>query len=285
MNEISFYNNKGLALYKKGKGPLVFIMPYPHASTYRPVAEGRLSELLVLAGFSIISFDPPGFCNSTRKPASDLDEMVNSSLECLEYFKINKALPVIGHSMGSFCALAFTLRYPEKVSCLTMVGGTSGWKTILKHGIHKSFSFFSGDYWLSRYYGARILLGMDNLAIHKKLDNLNAWYSFLNKEFYEENTIEPNDHKKPSPPRAKWLKMVKHYKLVMLLADLRTPVLLICGKHDRITPPVMSYELHERIPGSILKIFENSGHSPFIEEPELFGSELSAFIKKCKSEN
>ncbi|TFG59689.1 MAG: hypothetical protein E4H36_13340 [Spirochaetales bacterium] len=50
-------------------------------------------------------------------------------------------------------------------------------------------------------------------------------------------------------------------------------------KDHRLPPPVvMNQELHELILNSKLEIFENSGHSPFIEEEEQFRGVLLAFL-------
>ena len=62
-------------------------------------------------------------------------------------------------------------------------------------------------------------------------------------------------------------------------SDLRCPALLIVGRHDPQTPVRVSRALHTRIGGSQLVIFERSGHSPFIEEPERFAQVLTGFLR------
>jgi pimeloyl-ACP methyl ester carboxylesterase len=41
----------------------------------------------------------------------------------------------------------------------------------------------------------------------------------------------------------------------------------------------VSWALHARIGSSQLVIFERSGHSPFIEEPERFAEVLTGFLR------
>ena len=270
----------GIAFYKRGKGPYIFLMPYPHASTYRPVAESRLADLLVKSGYTILSFDPPGSFRSTRNPELTINEIISCAMDCLEHFKISQAIPVLGHSMGSLLSIAFTIRHEEKVSRLILAGGTSGWKIIKKHGLHKSFHPLQKEFWLSRYYGLRIILGFNNLYNHKRLDNLNSSQSFFDKNYYEELAISPGDKNKPPPPRSKWLKMIRNYDLASELNLIDVPVLLITGAHDKITPPLMARELDTKIKNTNLYIFNNSGHSPFIEEPVLFLETLESFLKE-----
>jgi proline iminopeptidase len=55
------------------------------------------------------------------------------------------------------------------------------------------------------------------------------------------------------------------------LGEIKTPTLIISGADDWITPPAQGGQrLHAGIPGSELVVFEESGHWPFIEDPERF---------------
>jgi proline iminopeptidase len=56
------------------------------------------------------------------------------------------------------------------------------------------------------------------------------------------------------------------FNLVPQLSSIRVPTLVTVGRHDWITPVESSLEIAREIPGSRLRIFENSGHSPQIEE-------------------
>ena len=64
------------------------------------------------------------------------------------------------------------------------------------------------------------------------------------------------------------------------LHEIKVPTLVVVGRHDPITPLEGSQEIHDGIEGGVLAIFENSGHSPPSEEPELFQETLWNFLKK-----
>lgn len=54
------------------------------------------------------------------------------------------------------------------------------------------------------------------------------------------------------------------------LARLQLPVLVACGRHDRVTPPELSEELAALIPGARLAWLESAGHQTPLEcAPEL----------------
>lgn len=64
------------------------------------------------------------------------------------------------------------------------------------------------------------------------------------------------------------------------LKGLKTPTLVIVGRHDVICGPRWSQELHELIDGSRLVVLENSGHMGHIEEPELFSDAVRDFVRE-----
>lgn len=64
-----------------------------------------------------------------------------------------------------------------------------------------------------------------------------------------------------------------------LSAQIRANVLIMVGRHDWICPVPVSERLHAGIDKSHLVIFEESGHMPWIEEPEKFSTELLRFLE------
>lgn len=61
------------------------------------------------------------------------------------------------------------------------------------------------------------------------------------------------------------------------------PILLTHGVHDHIVRLAMTECVKALRPDSELSLYEDSGHSPFIEEPDRFGRELAAFVSNCAS--
>nr|NQU94177.1 alpha/beta hydrolase [Bacteroidota bacterium] len=270
---------RGLAMYHIGNGEPVFLMPYPHASSPTSMAESPLAVILLDLGYSVITFDPPSSFQSSRPATCGMKEMIDCTNETLAFFKIHDSISLVSHSMGGFCAIAFTINYPEKVKSLTVIGSPSGWKAVKKWGVQKSWKWNEKAYWQSRRWGARVILGMDNLKIHKKLDNLITSVSYHQRKYIERTPVLKSDRKKPAPVRAKWLKKVRKYDYFDELEMIIVPTLIIAGKYDRQAPLKMCYELNYGIIGSEMKIFSNSGHFPFIEEQEKFTKIIGQFLQ------
>jgi proline iminopeptidase len=62
------------------------------------------------------------------------------------------------------------------------------------------------------------------------------------------------------------------------LGTIRCPTLVVVGRSDPITPVWCAEAIAARIPGAQLEIFEHSGHSPPLEEPERFQQVVRAFL-------
>jgi pimeloyl-ACP methyl ester carboxylesterase len=62
------------------------------------------------------------------------------------------------------------------------------------------------------------------------------------------------------------------------LAELKMPVLLIWGRHDHIFPPSHADSALKRLANGRIEIFEESGHTPQIEEPDRFNRLVLDFL-------
>lgn len=65
------------------------------------------------------------------------------------------------------------------------------------------------------------------------------------------------------------------------LGEIELPVLIISGRFDEMGPSCQE-TLHRGIRGSRLHIFENSSHSPHVEEPDAFFPVLRGFLRETE---
>ncbi|POF30414.1 alpha/beta fold hydrolase [Roseibium marinum] len=64
------------------------------------------------------------------------------------------------------------------------------------------------------------------------------------------------------------------------LSEIDCPTLVLVGDGDRLTPPPVSREIHERISGSDLVLIEGSGHLSTLEEPDRTTATLRDFLNR-----
>lgn len=70
---------------------------------------------------------------------------------------------------------------------------------------------------------------------------------------------------------------LRYWDRTSRLHEIRTPILLTCGRHDELGP-TCSQTMLERLPDARLVIFEHSAHMPHVEEPELYMRTVSDFL-------
>ncbi len=271
----------GLAVYVVGSGEPLLLFPYPHAQTTTPMAQGPLAELLVGLGRTVITFDVPGAYRSTRDPVGDMDEMLRSADETLDRLGITGPVDVVGHSMSGLCALAFAIERPERTRKLVLVGSMSGFPAAARWGMPgSSFAAWDLDYWRLVVWGLQIKFGWGNLALHKKLQNLMVGASTYDKARFTPIEIDDDDGGKGVPVReVVWGKnMLRRMSYSDRLRAVQAPTLVLVGRHDPETPVPCSQELHEGIPNTKLVVFEQSGHSPFVEEAPLVADTIDPFL-------
>lgn len=284
MNEIQnrahLSMHDGLAVYRLGAGEPLLLLPYPHGSTMRPMAEGLLAAQLAGLGRSVITFDPPGAYRSTRPPRVDMQEMQDSALEALQVSAVAAPVDVVGHSMGSLCALGLAVEQSWLVRRIVLIGSLSGWPAAVRWSTPHNWRWWRDQaWWQCIFFGTAMMLGRGNLQLHKRLDNLVKEASFVDKSLVEPWTIEPGDRQRPPPVRSQWLRAVQQVDYRDRLGQVQAPTLLGVGRHDPQTPVVCSEELADGIPGAQLVVFERSGHSPFLEEPDKFLDVIAGFLK------
>lgn len=62
------------------------------------------------------------------------------------------------------------------------------------------------------------------------------------------------------------------------LQKLKVPTLIMCGAHDKVTPPKRHENMAELVPGAELVILPDAGHLPSLEVPEQVNIGLRAWL-------
>ena len=271
----------GLAVYQRGQGQPLLALPYPHASGGGPMIDGPLVSVAVGCGFRVSTFDPPGQYRSTRPARVSLDEMLDCATETLGTLRLPARVAVIGHSMSALCAFYLGLAHPDRVAKLVLVGTPpgSGMAIVRYRAMPFHWPPWNPNLWRMAGWGILLASGHGSLATHKKMDLLSERSNFVNQALVSPIVIEPGDRHRPAPPGDRWWHAIRKTRVISRASELRCPTLLIVGRRDPQTPVKISKAIHKRVENSRLEIFERSGHSPFLEEPERFTQVLSAFLR------
>jgi pimeloyl-ACP methyl ester carboxylesterase len=65
------------------------------------------------------------------------------------------------------------------------------------------------------------------------------------------------------------------------LAEIDVPVLVVAGQKDTFTPASLSEHMAAQIPGAEMLMVEGGTHVAPIEQPELIGEKIKAFVERA----
>ena len=68
-----------------------------------------------------------------------------------------------------------------------------------------------------------------------------------------------------------------------LMRRLPAPVLIACGRQDKVTPPELSQEAADQIPAAELHWLEDTGHMSPLEQPEALAQLLKSWLMQVQS--
>jgi pimeloyl-ACP methyl ester carboxylesterase len=239
----------------------------------------------------VLAIDLPGFGKSDKPIlAYTIELFVKAVSELMACEGITRAA-VMGVSMGGRVALGLALDSPELVERLVLVDALGvgpprrvlAYRVLLTRGLGE----------LTLRGTARALRRMNPATIRR------LWGWYLRRPTRVEATwsderIANHGMLLSSPEyRAAYLSALRSIAgMTQLrngvdvgdrLPELHMPTLLIWGRHDHIFPPSHAESAKDKLPRGRVVIFEDSGHTPQMEEPERFNRLVLDFLAEPAS--
>ncbi|HEY8737560.1 MAG TPA: alpha/beta fold hydrolase [Candidatus Dormibacteraeota bacterium] len=238
------------------------------------------------AHHQVLAVDLPGFGQSDKPP---LEYTIDLFVKVLRHFLASLGVErtaVMGVSMGGRVALGLALDAPDCVERLVLVDalGVGQPRAVLAYRLLLTRGL--GEFTLSGT--ARALRGMQPRTIRR------FWGWYLRRPGSVDTILSDdrisNHRRLLSTPayRAAYLSALRSIAGTRRLRDgvvvehrlseLRMPTLLVWGRHDHIFPAAHAEAARSRISGSRVEIFEGSGHTPQMEEPDRFNRLVLDFL-------
>jgi 3-oxoadipate enol-lactonase len=192
-----------------------------------------------------------------------LEFFVDDLLGLLDHLRIEKAV-LCGLSMGGYIALRAIERIRERCLALVLCDTSSEADSneaklrraasikAIKHEGVKPFA----DAFLKSVFAQQIK---------------NADAVLMMKEIVESNS--------PIAICGTLLALAGRTDTTAALATIRVPTLILVGELDKLTPPVVSQRMHDKISHSELHIVSNAGHLSNLENSKEFNKYLLDFLK------
>lgn len=204
-----------------------------------------------------IAFDYPGYGESDPISGNH-DDFAMAILAAMDALEIESA-HICGLSLGGVVAIAMHALAAERCASLVLAD------TFAEHP--EGVSIYQ------RALDASRSMGMRGLA-EARVDMLlgSAATAHLRAEVIETMAaIDPHAYRAGS--HTVWLADQREQA-----KGIDKPTLIICGDEDRITPPALSEQLAELIPGARLELIEAAGHLSNIEQPGAFNAAIDRFL-------
>ncbi len=177
-----------------------------------------------------------------------------------------------GHSMGGKYLLATALLYPGTFKKMVL-SNTDGF--IVLPSFARAISLPGVRHVLKPLVtGERIAAKMLDVAIHNRQAIDDGTYRKVLQIARDHDAFET-----VMSLNRDMLKLdLKRTGLRARLRELKQPVLIIWGEHDRYISPKIAHIVKRELPQAKLLIFKDCGHSPMLEYPEQFSTAITEFI-------
>jgi proline iminopeptidase len=239
-------------------------------------------------GFRVVTFDQLGTGKSDRPDDASLwtiaryVEEVETIRTALDLGRVH----LLGHSWGGWLAIEYAVHHGDKLNTLLLedtvadmphlvselerLRAALGPETVAMMQRHEA----QGTITHPEYMAAITLLNYRH--VHRLLElpaplkrSLDDW----NMGPYA--TMQ-------GPNEFLYIGNLKDWNRVPDLHRITVPVLITCGQHDELTPAcALRMKLH--LPNAELKVFPNSSHMPFYEEPHAYYPALLDFLSRHRS--
>ena len=259
-----YINVEGENLYYEiaGKGQNMVLLH--DGLIHREIWDGQYLELA--KNFRVVRYDRRGYGRSSNPKVqfSNIDDLDQLFIQ----LKIDKAV-MCGMSAGGGLAIDFTLKHPEKVVALGLVGAvvsgygysshmlTRGGRISLEELIADSSKFIRYFGWEDPY-----TLYSENIQAKKKCLRLleaNPMNVSLDKFRFQKPRERP---------------------ALKFLSEIKVPTLVLVGEYDIPDVHAHSGVIEVGIPNAKREVIRNAGHLIPLEQPETFNSLVRTFLSE-----
>ncbi|MFC7625589.1 alpha/beta fold hydrolase [Microlunatus sp. GCM10028923] len=228
--------------------------------------------------YRIVTFDARGSGESADVPPYTHTQWVADIDAIRELLGLEQVI-MAGGSYGGFLAMEYALAHPDRVSALILrdTAANTDYDHLAVERARTTDRVVIDEWTIAR-------IGVGGFADNAEFERY--WRSIL--PLYDHNYDPEAVERKARATRYHYATHnhafgvnMPAYDLTGRLAEIGCPTLVVVGRHDWRTPVPASQAIADGIDGAELVIFEESGHSPQLEEPERFQAVVRDFLRRA----
>jgi pimeloyl-ACP methyl ester carboxylesterase len=263
----------GITHYQStGNGPVIILV---HGVSGPLAVWDKNVDALVAAGYKVVRYDlyGRGFSSRLETAPYDLNTYETQLSELIETLHLGPNIRLVGSSLGGIITSEYTIRHPQNISGLVLIGPAGFPITVPLTGRLRDFPVI-GDIFTYFFAYNTILKQNDNYFVNKQMpEDLRP---FVADQLSVPGTTSAIARTMKNSPVQSF---VNSYQK---LGQTGVQVGLIWGREDAIFPYENSKILLEAAPQASLVTIENAGHIPQYERAEEVTSALINFEKSFK---
>lgn len=230
--------------------------------------------------YQLVTYDHRGCGQSSLTLPFTNEQYVEDAEAVRQTLGLGKII-LYGGSYGGFIALLYALKYPENISHLILrdTSPNNQFVQLAKQNALSQINKAPGlsEEMLDRMFDGKVRDNDDFKNLFQKIQPL---YTADPEKAQQRSEAADVVHFHYETHNVMFAKEFARYDITARLNEIKTPTLITVGRHDWITPPVASELMAKHIPNSELVVFENSGHSPQLEESEAYVAKVREFLNK-----
>ncbi|MCD4735653.1 MAG: alpha/beta hydrolase [Bacteroidales bacterium] len=257
------FRNINLYYETYGSGPALMLIAglASDSQSWQPIIKDISKHFLVIAP------DNRGTGRtSPMETEGSIQQIADDYFELINHLGLS-TISILGHSMGGFIAMDFTLRFPDKVDKLILAGTASSnsernnylfsdWASDMENGMDPKEWFRNIFYWIFTQ------------KFFKSEKNVTEALNFAINYPYPQSIIAFRNQ----------VEAIVNYKPASDLSKITSKTLVINGKEDILFPVEAGAELAGKIPASIISGIDNAAHSIHVAQPEAFTHNVLKFL-------
>jgi pimeloyl-ACP methyl ester carboxylesterase len=211
---------------------------------------------LAEAGFHVIRFDnrDAGESQKFEGATYSIADMAADTAGLLDALGI-PAAHVVGQSMGGMIAQELAATYPERILTLDLLYTTASTSFILSSAVERSEAIVIPT---DRAAFIEVYLASEHLCRSRDYPQDIPWLRRLGGETFDRDPLQTGLPRQTDA-------VLHSRERGDLVRTIQAPTAILAGDSDRLIDPAASADLHERIPGSTLRILPGMGHE--VPEP------------------
>jgi proline iminopeptidase len=244
--------------------------------------------ILADKGFRVVAFDQLG-CGQADKPKDKSLWTIGRYVEEVETVRTTLGLGkihLLGHSWGGWLGIEYGITYPQHLKTLILENtcgdmphliselnrlrdalGSETVKMLLRHEAEGTLDH-------PEYQAAITLLS------YRHVCRLDEWPAPIKRSLDDWNMDVYGTMQGPN--EFLYVGNLKDWNRLADMHRITAPALITVGMHDEL-PPSCAMRMQAALPNAKLRVFKNSSHTPFYEQPDEYYAELLDFLNTHKS--